>query len=437
LSRLRRPAKPLIVLVALMAMALVLSACAFLKQGSLSLSQGGGIGSVRIHFTLCTEPEPECSPNDEREEKQYLLGIAVPPGSTPPATVTAAPVGGGSPLVFTLSDEVATELAAASANLRKIAEKEGEGDKAPPVWPPAGLQGVGYLSNARLEQKGVQSEWNIDADFGLPAAADGSPFTGPFATGLGFGSREVNPAQPANRPVHCWRFEGEPQESEALCVGTVMEGQIGTADLKVAAPAKTSVFLGGKAKITFPFNFATTTSPSPSFALAATSTLPKSKLSMASPTFTPGAVDPTTHRAPTANQTATLTVPKQAKPGTYEVTVTAPTPQGGTASQVAKVKVVKPKLKLGGVKLNKAKGTATLTVKVPGAGTLTASGKGIVKAKKKAKKAKKLKLTVKTKGKTKAQLEASGKAKVKAKIAFKPTSGISVKKTKSITLKQG
>src|SRR5690242_21361170 len=118
-----------------MAIALVLSACAFLKQGSLSLSQGGGIGSVRVHFALCTEPEPECSPNEETEEVQYLLGIAVPPGSTPPASVTAAPVGGGSPLTFTLNSEVATEIAASSANLKKLAEKEGEGDKAPPVWP--------------------------------------------------------------------------------------------------------------------------------------------------------------------------------------------------------------------------------------------------------------------------------------------------------------
>ena len=61
----------------------------------------------------------------------------------------------------------------------------------------------------------------------------------------------------------------------------------------------------------------------------------------------------------------------------------------------------------------------------------------IAKARKKAKKAKKLKITIKTTGKTKAQLEASGNARVKAKISFKPTSGISVKKIKSITLKQG
>ncbi|HEU4739611.1 MAG TPA: hypothetical protein VFS54_11115 [Solirubrobacterales bacterium] len=439
MSRLRRLSKPLTVLVALIAVALVFSACAFFKPGSLALSQPGGVGSVRVHFALCTEPEPNCSPSEDTKEVQYLLGIAVPPGSTPPSTVTAVPVGGGSPLVFTLNNEVATEIAVASANLKKLAEKEGEGDAVPPPWPPAGLQGVGYLSNAHLEQKGVQYEWSADADFGLPAAADGSPFSGPFATGLSLGFRQVNPGQSASRPVDCWGFETEPPESDAFCFGTALQGQVGTSDLKIAAPAKASAFLGGKAKIPFPFNFATTTSPSPSFALSATSTLPKGKLTLGSPTFTPGVIDPTTHRAPTANQTVTVNVPKNAKPGTYDVTVTAKTPQGGTVSQVAKLKVSKAKLSLGGAKLNKAKGTATLSVKIPGAGTVTASGNGVVKAKKSAKKAKKaktLKLTIKTKGKAKKQLAEEGTAKVKVKVTFKPTSGTSVTKTKNITLKQ-
>lgn len=436
LSHLRRRTKPLIALVALLTLALVFSACAYFKEGSLSLSQPGGIGPVRVHFTLCTEPEPECSPASETEEVQYLLGVAVPPGSTPPATVTAVPVGGGSPLTFTRNDEVATEIAAASANLKKLAEKEGEAEKAPPVWPPAGLQGVGYISNALLEQEGVQVEWNVDADFGLPVAADGSPYPGPFATGLSLGFREVSPTQSASRPVHCWRFEGEPQEGEAFCFGTAMEGQTGTADLRVAAPAPTSVFLGGKAAIAFPFNFAATASPSPTFALSATSTLPKAKLSLASPTLTPGTPDPNTHRAPTAEQEVSVTVPKNAKPGTYEVTITATAPQGGTTSQTTKLKVTKPKLKLGGVKLNKATGTATLSVKVPGAGTLTVAGKGIVKAKKKAKKAKRLMITIKVRGATKAELDQLGRVKVRAKLTFKPTSGIAAKKTKSITLKQ-
>jgi hypothetical protein len=439
LSRLRRHSKPLIALVAFAAMALVFSACASFKPGSLALSQPGGVGSVRVHFALCTEPEPNCSPSEDTEELQYLLGIAVPPGSIPPATVTAVPVGGGSPLVFTLNNEVATEIAAASANLKKLAEKEGEGDQAPPVWPPAGLQGVGYLSNAHLEQKGVQYEWNVDADFGLPVAADGSPFSGPFATGLSLGFRQVSPGQSPSRPVDCWRFESEPAESDAFCFGTAEQGQVGTSDLKIAAAATVSAFLGGKAKIQFPFNFATTTSPSPSFALSATSTLSKAKLALGSPTFTPGVIDPTTHRSPTAPQTVTVTVPKNAKPGTYDVTLTAKTPQGGTVSQVAKLKVTKAKLGLGGAKLNKAKGIATLSVRIPGAGTVIASGKGIAKVKKPARKAQKpktLKLTIKAKGKAKKQLAEEGIAKVSAKITFKPLSGTPVTKTRKITLKR-
>ncbi|HEY5942458.1 MAG TPA: hypothetical protein VIT89_06335 [Solirubrobacterales bacterium] len=443
MSRLRCHAKPLIAIAALAAIAVVLSACAFLKSGSLALSQPGAIGSARVHFVICTEPSSAgCNPTKEAEETQYLLGIAVPPGSVPPATITAIPVGGGSPLVFTRSDEVATEMAAASVGLQKLAEEEGEGGEVGvQVWPPAGLQGVGYLSNAQQEQVGALVEWNVDADFGLPAAADGSPFPGPFATGITFGLREVSPAQPASRPARCVRFEAgvEPQDGDAICSGTVLQGQIGTSDLTIGAPAKTSVFLGGKAKVSFPANFATTTTPSPSFALSATSTLPKAQLKVGNSTFTPGPPNPTTHRSPTAPQKVTVTVPKNAKPGTYNVTLTAKTPQGGSVSQVAKLKVAKAKLSLGGAQLNKAKGIATLSVKIPGAGTLTATGKDIVKVKKPAKQAKKpktLKLTIKAKGKAKKELAEEGTAKVSAKITFKPLSGTPVTKTKKITLKR-
>src|SRR5258707_8691053 len=137
LSRLRRSAKPLFVLAAVAVLALILSACAFIKPGSLSLSQPGGIGSVRVHFVLCTEPEGSgCDPAEDTEEVQYLLGIAVPLGSTPPATINAVPVGGGSPLVFTRNDQVATEIASASANLKKFAEEEGEaGAEGAQSWP--------------------------------------------------------------------------------------------------------------------------------------------------------------------------------------------------------------------------------------------------------------------------------------------------------------
>jgi len=451
LSRLRRPVKPLFALLALVGLVVALSGCVYLKPNSLTLTQPGGIGSVRVHFALCTVGSNiACEPNTAEGTAQYLLGIAVPPGSTPPQTVTATPTNGGAPIVFSLNEEVAKEIAASSSGVARELEKTGgtpeeEEDREEVkrfyggAWPPSGLQGVGYLSAPVQEVKGSSLEWSVDADFGLPVAA-GSPFPGPFATGIALGLRTVNPESPANRPVHCVRIEEveAPLKDPALCAGSSQQAQLGTSDLSVAGPAKAiEVFVGGSAPVKFKLNYAATGTTIPSFALKGKSSLKGSKTSVASgASFVPGAVNPTSHRAPTATSEAKVKVPKNAKPGTYEVTLTATAPQGGTATGVAKVKVVKPKLKLAGVKLNKANGTATLTVKVPGAGTLTVTGKGIVKAKKKAKKAKKLKITVKAKGSTKAQLEATGKAKVKAKLSFKPKSGISAKKSTSITLKQ-
>ncbi len=450
MSRLRRPAKPLVALVAFAALVLALSGCVYFKPNSLALSQSGGIGPVKVHFALCTAPETGCEPNESEGSAQYLLGIAVPPGATPPQTVTATPVAGGAPIVFTLNEEVARELAAASPGLQQELEKpagtpEGEEDREEAkriiggAWPPSGLQGVGYLSAPVQEVKNQTVEWSVDAEFGLPVAADGSPYVGPFATGIALGFRGVAPEAPANRPVHCARVgESPPPDDSALCGGSNQQGQVGTSDLRIAPPGKaTQVFVGGSGPVKFKLNYGSTAATGSTFALKAQTSLKGGKASLATgASFLPGALDPTSHRAPTATSEVKVTAPKKAKPGTYEVTLTATTPQGGTTSQVAKVKVVKPKLKLGGVKLNKANGTAVLSVKVPGAGALTATGKGIVKAKKKAKKAKKLKITIKAKGKTKAQLEATGKAKVKAMLSFKPTSGLAAKKSKSITLKQ-
>ncbi len=104
------------------------------------------------------------------------------------------------------------------------------------------------------------------------------------------------------------------------------------------------------------------------------------------------------------------------------------------------------KFDFGGVKLDKAKGTATLSVDVPGPGTLSLSGKGVVgqrlarharvSAARKVGKAGTVKLTVKAKGKAKRKLNSTGKAKVKAKVTFTPTGGTAKTERKSITLKK-
>lgn len=435
----RRFAKSILALIAAGAIALAVSGCGFIKPGSLAVSQPGGTGPVRVHFVICTVGGAElCGPNGEDGTLQYLAGIAVPPGSTPPATFTAVPIGGGIPIVFTRNEEVAPELAASSAAQQKLlseAKTPKEAEEAEDfkqlfggLWPPTGLQGVGYLSAPVQEVKGLSVEWSVDADFGLPVAADGSPFAGPFATGIALGIREVSAAEPATRPVRCLKIAPglEPLDSEAFCGGSVQQGQLGTADLRIAGPAKQAqAFVGGSAELAFPLKFASTATTVPTFALSATTTAKGGKAKLASKVFTPGAVK---------TGKVTVSVPRGIKPGTYEVTLTATALQGGTATKVAKLKVTKPKLKLSGVRPDAADGTANLRVKLPSGGRLTISGNGVARVVKKVKKAKTVTVTIASTGGASALLGKAGSVRVRAKATFKPTSGISVSKTKSIVL---
>jgi methionine-rich copper-binding protein CopC len=429
LPSLRHRTKPILVLVAIAVFALVLSACAVYKLGSLQLSQPGGIGSVRVHFEICTEPEgetPTCTPSEVKGEFQAIVGIAVPKGSTAPATITAVAKDGGPPIVFTRNDQAAQSIAEASAGAEE-------------PWPPAGHDGIGYLSAPYSEEEGVLREWTVDADFGLPAAADGGSFAGPFTTTTAYGLRVVGgEGFSPDRPVDCFNpASGEkPEETMAFCEAAD-KGSVGVSDLKIGAPATTKVFVGGRASVTFPFDFASTSATLPSFALSGSTNLAKATVKVSAPTYAPTAVAPGTNRAADSS-TVTVTVPKKVKAGTYDVTLTATTPQGVTVSQVAKLSVAKPKIKLGKVKLNKAKGTAILFVKVPSAGTATVAGKQVARAKRKSKAtgAKTLKLPVKPKGKAKLLLAETGSAKLKAKVTYKPSSGAPVTRSKAITLKK-
>jgi methionine-rich copper-binding protein CopC len=446
----RRPLKITTALLAAAAIALLVAGCAFVRPGSLTLSQPAGIGAVRVHFVLCTLGEPEgCGKNEEENVTvQYLAGIAVPPGSTPPQAFTATSTNGGAPITFTRNEEVAPEITASSASLQQLISEGGQKEKEDaealkPLlggpWPPPGLQGVGYLSAPVEEVKNKSPEWTVDADFGLPAAAQaGQPFAGPFGTGVAFGFRVVKAGQPANRAVHCLRFSkgSKANESEAFCTGSLLEGQLGSADLGVGAPAKAAqAFVGGSAELAYPLKFAG--GGVLSFALSATSTAKGAKTKISPSKFTPGTPDASTHLSATGTGKVTVTVPKSVKPGTYKVTLTATAPQGGSVSGVGTFKVVKAKIKFGKVKLNSAKGLATLPVKVPGAGKLTISGKGIAKTSKKSKKAQSLKMKIKATGSALSKLKSAGSVKVKAKATFKPSSGISVSKTKTIVLKLG
>ncbi|HEU4738239.1 MAG TPA: hypothetical protein VFS54_04050 [Solirubrobacterales bacterium] len=94
------------------------------------------------------------------------------------------------------------------------------------------------------------------------------------------------------------------------------------------------------------------------------------------------------------------------------------------------------KIAFGKVKLNKAKGTAALTVTVPGPGQLVLGGKGVKKATKAAAAKGKATLTVKASGKALSKLNEKGSVGLKAKVTFTPTGGSPGVATKSLTLKK-
>lgn len=423
--------RTLLCLTALTLAGVLLSGCAFFKDGSLQLSQPVGIGSVRVHFELCSvgEGEAECEPSDEEgQQGQQLLGFAVPAGATAPATITAAPkAGGAQPIVYTRNDQVGAAL---------VAEAEGTPET---PWPPAGAQVIGYISEVIAESPTPLQEWTVDAEFGLPPAADGGASAAPFPVTIADGWRAVSaaPNLPATRPLDCTEGEGKIPIEALISQCYVEEGKtLGVSDLKIQAPKTTTAFPGAQAKLTFGLDAASSVAPPPSFGLGGTTTLRGASVSISERVFTPGKVGGASFRAPLATRQLRVTVPKKAKPGTYEVTLTGTAPGGGAVTATTTLKVILATVKLvGRPKLNERAGTAVLNVKVPGAGSLTVSGKGIIKAKKTAKKAKVLKLTVRAKGGVKAALLASGSARLKPKLSFKPVSGATTTKSSSLTLK--
>ncbi|MDQ2629626.1 MAG: hypothetical protein M3Y75_01435 [Actinomycetota bacterium] len=94
------------------------------------------------------------------------------------------------------------------------------------------------------------------------------------------------------------------------------------------------------------------------------------------------------------------------------------------------------KFSFGKVKLNKAKGTATLTVSVPGPGALVLAGKGVKKAAKAVAAAGKATLPVKATAKALKKLNDSGAVSLKAKVTFTPSGGSARTESKSLTLKK-
>jgi hypothetical protein len=96
---------------------------------------------------------------------------------------------------------------------------------------------------------------------------------------------------------------------------------------------------------------------------------------------------------------------------------------------------------IGGIKRNKKRGTATLTVNVPNPGELTGSGKGVKVAgaavtSKSVSAPGTVKLTIKSTGKKKRALNETGKVQLKPSLTYTPTGGEPTTQSRKLKLKK-
>lgn len=124
-------------------------------------------------------------------------------------------------------------------------------------------------------------------------------------------------------------------------------------------------------------------------------------------------------------------------PGRYRVVARATDAVGATAETSGEISILASNdFRLGKLKRNKRRGTATLTAVVPGPGTLTLTGKGVRRARKRAARAGKVKLPVKTVGKAARRLNGTGKTKLRLKVVFAPDGGPPATKRRPAVLKK-
>ncbi|HEX6667019.1 MAG TPA: PKD domain-containing protein [Solirubrobacterales bacterium] len=124
------------------------------------------------------------------------------------------------------------------------------------------------------------------------------------------------------------------------------------------------------------------------------------------------------------------------KPGAHKAMLTVTSTCGASTGAETSF-VVAPSFKLGKVKLNRSKGTATVKVTTLAAGKLTLSGKGVKKVSKKLAKPGTVTLVVKPTGKVRKRLFARGDAKAKIVVSLTPASGAPTSLRKTLPLKLG
>ena len=273
------------------------------------------ISDVPVRFTACASGSTGRSPLGSSGVPavsgtgQILLGFIVHTTSLPSSFTSTGPEA----LTFTESPSYSAEL-----------------QRGFPA--PAGSRWQGFISQAVDYQTatGPQS-FTVELRYKLRRGADGAPFQGDVDTVIVVGGRAVSATAPASRPVVCGPstrelFDEVPGPAVDVWVVCDDNGfQIGqpTRDLGVVNGAVASGATGGVATLPFLVRYEGTATPAADFRLSAITELPGATVAV-----TPSSLVPTTDSAAVAS--VAVGIPAGAKPGKYDVTLTARLANGET-----------------------------------------------------------------------------------------------------------
>lgn len=324
--------------------AVALGGCVSIQ--SITSEQQEIVGKLRLTLTVCAsgfndgdDPDPEnedhpgCFDQGNSNQSafgspaQLLLGLRVPIGTGVPETISTTPT--------------PAPPASGTIVLRRSPTYESELQAAAPAA--AGSVWVGYLSDPYAFDDGADDvpaqSSQVAIDLALPRPADGGPFVGPLAVRPVVGSRLVNASYPATDPVECGTnaFQISVPDN-GVCIDSPTPAQITTSfnfqtrDFGVLA-GKATASPGQTVSLPFNVRGAGALPAGLTAALSAATSLPGA-----------GAVTPSVGSAALSNGSDTrvtvpVTIPKNAGPGVFDVSVAGRLDNGQTRTGVAKLTV--------------------------------------------------------------------------------------------------
>jgi hypothetical protein len=294
----------LAVAVAALGVVPAVSGCVVISSSS-SLEQIDVIGDKPIELGMCASGSPGCPLGRSGAPAvtgsgQVLFGVLVSGNTRLPATLASSITLGDSPSY--------------AAELQRLSP-------APP-----GKAWRGFISpTINYDTSSTFQTFTVRLLFQLQRGADGSPFSGPFETSYVVGGRMVTAAAPASRPVSCGPsltalYDEDPSPTSDVwnvCSDSDGSSLSTVRDLGILRGASATAPQGGLANMPFTVRYAGPPTSQVTFRLSASSSLPGALFAV-----TPATIVPLPGVANTTAQVG-IGVPASARPGPYEVTLTA------------------------------------------------------------------------------------------------------------------